>query len=81
MLVCTSNVLIINGFIVNLLLLGSIYYYTLTGSYWSRQAKLLANDGVYSDMFGVSASIYNNNALIGAQNDDDKNLDAGTYIK
>jgi hypothetical protein len=56
---------------------GSVYYYTLTGSYWSRQSKILAKDGVAGDEFGRSVSIYINNALIGADWNDEKATDAG----
>jgi hypothetical protein len=52
----------------------------MTGSYWSRQSKILAKDGSASDNFGSSVSIYDNNALIGAYVDDDKTGDAGMYI-
>jgi hypothetical protein len=52
--------------------LGSVYYYTLTGSSWSRQSKMLAKDGLAGDFFGNIVSIYNNNALIGACYDDNK---------
>jgi hypothetical protein len=52
----------------------------LTGSYWSRQSKLLAKDGYNLDYWGVSVSIYINNALIGSDYDDDKTTDAGMYI-
>ncbi len=52
----------------------------MTGSYWSRQSKLLAQDGAADDQFGNSVSIYNNNALIGADHDDDRGTDAGIYI-
>jgi hypothetical protein len=57
-----------------------VYYYILTGSYWSHQSKILAQDGASSDNFGGSISIYNNNAFIGAYRDDDKGLDSGMYI-
>jgi hypothetical protein len=59
---------------------GSVYYYTLIGSYWSRQSKILATDGAASDQFGYSVSIYNNAAFIGAFKDDDKALDAGVFL-
>ncbi len=52
----------------------------MTGSYWSRQSKILAKDGAASDWFGSSVSIYDNNAFIGAYGDDDKITDAGMYI-
>ncbi len=57
-----------------------MYYYIMTGAYWSRQAKILAKDGAINDNFGSSVSIYDNNAFIGANMDDDKGGDAGMYI-
>jgi hypothetical protein len=56
---------------------GSVYYYTLAGSYWSLQSKIFANDGADGDWFGNSVTIYNSNALIGAYGDDDKANNAG----
>jgi hypothetical protein len=58
-----------------------VYYYTLIDSYWSRQSKLLAKDGVAGDNFGYSVSINRNNALIGAGLDDDKGTDAGMLVR
>jgi hypothetical protein len=52
----------------------------LTGSFWSYQSKIIAADGVNSDWFGSSVSIYNNDAFIGAYNDDDKGTNSGMYI-
>ncbi len=52
----------------------------MTGAYWSRQSKILARDGLPSDWFGSSVSIYDNNAFIGSYMDDDKAGDAGMYI-
>ena len=60
---------------------GSVYFYTQMGSSWSRQAKILAADGTGGDQFGVSVSLYNSSALIGAYRDDDKATDAGEYIE
>jgi hypothetical protein len=60
---------------------GSVYYYTLTGSYWSHQSKIFAQDASDFDWFGTSVSIYGDNTFIGgAQTDDDKGFDTGTYI-
>ncbi len=56
-----------------------MYYFTLNESYWSRQSKILASDGVGDDEFGTSVSIYNNNAFIGARWDDDVAAAAGIY--
>jgi PDZ domain-containing secreted protein len=56
---------------------GSVYVYGSVGNIWSHQSKLLAADGAASDFFGFSVSIYDNTAMIGAFNDDDKATDAG----
>ena len=45
---------------------------------WTEQAKLYANDPASSDNFGVSVSLYDDTALIGAFLDDDKGTDAGS---
>jgi hypothetical protein len=56
-----------------------VYYYTLTGSFWSYQSKLLAFDGVVDDYFGISVSIHNTNALIGANGDADTAIGGGKH--
>ncbi len=58
-----------------------MYSYTLIGSYWSYQSKIVAKDGYTSDYFGSSVSIYSNNALIGAYAEDMRATDAGICIK
>lgn len=50
---------------------GSVYVFTCSDSIWTYQQKLLALDGAEQDMFGVSVSLSNNTALIGAVRDDD----------
>ncbi len=57
-----------------------MYYYTLNSSHWSHQSKILAQDGASSDYFGSSVSMYDNNALIGADENDDKGAASGMYI-
>ncbi len=54
-----------------------MYVYGSVGNIWSRQSKLLAAEGAANDYFGVSVSIYDTTAIIGAFNDDDKFTDAG----
>ena len=58
---------------------GSVYFYTLIGSSWSSQGKILAADGASNDFFGYSVSLYASSALIGAPYDDDKAPYAGEY--
>jgi hypothetical protein len=45
---------------------GSAYVFTRTGTTWTQQARLVANDGTASDFFGHSVSISGDSALIGA---------------
>jgi hypothetical protein len=46
---------------------GSAYVFTRTGTTWAQQAKLLPSDGVQWVQFGISVSLDDNTALIGAQ--------------
>ncbi|MCK9517380.1 MAG: FG-GAP repeat protein, partial [Ottowia sp.] len=59
---------------------GSAYIFTRSGSTWTEQAKLLANDGAASDNFGVSVAISGdgNTATVGAYLDDDKGYNSGS---
>ena len=50
---------------------GSVYVFTCSDNIWTYQQKLLASDGAEQDMFGVSVSLSNNTALVGAVRDDD----------
>jgi hypothetical protein len=60
---------------------GSAYVFTRSGSDWTQQAKLLPSDGAPSDLFGLSLSIDNNYALIGAHRDQDNGENSGSaYI-
>ena len=45
---------------------GSAYVFVLSGVSWDQQAKLTASDGVSGDLFGQSASLSGDYALIGA---------------
>jgi hypothetical protein len=50
-------------------------------SQYSQLSKILAKDGASNDFFGSSLSIYDNNALTGTYDDDDKGANSGnTYI-
>lgn len=44
---------------------------------WSRQGKIVADDGVADDCFGVSVSLYSTDAFIGSFADDDKGFESG----
>lgn len=45
---------------------GSAYIFTRTGTSWTQQAKLTANDGAANDNFGVSVSVAGDSAVVGA---------------
>ena len=48
---------------------------------WSRQAKIVAADGVFNDLFGISVAIDGDYAIVGANGDDDNGSSSGSaYI-
>ncbi len=49
---------------------GSAYVFTRSGSSWTPQAKLTADDGLESDLFGWSVAVDGDTALVGAVTDD-----------
>ena len=60
---------------------GSAYVFLRTGTIWNEEAKLSASDGAGHDLFGFSASISGNLAVVGAHGDDDAGTDSGsTYV-
>ena len=60
---------------------GSAYIFQKTGSSWTQQAKLTANDGDSRDYFGISVSIDGDYAVVGAHCDDDNGDFSGSaYI-
>ncbi|KPA14364.1 PKD domain-containing protein [Candidatus Magnetomorum sp. HK-1] len=60
---------------------GSAYIFKLENSSWKQVQKLTPSDGAKGDVFGVSVSISNNFAIVGATGDDDIADSAGTaYI-
>eukprot|EP01083_Nonionella_stella_P108214 314458_1 len=62
---------------------GSAYIFENINGIWTQTTNLSANDSEKSDRFGVSVSIHNGYALIGAYQDDNQNGDnAGSaYIQ
>ncbi|HTG56415.1 MAG TPA: FG-GAP repeat protein, partial [Niabella sp.] len=50
---------------------GSAYVYSLAGSTWVQQQKLVASDGIAEDNFGQSAAMSANTIVIGSYGDDD----------
>ncbi len=60
---------------------GSAYVFTRSGSVWTEQAKLTANDGAANDRFGRSVALSGDTALIGAMFQDNKGENSGSaYI-
>jgi FG-GAP repeat len=60
---------------------GSAYVFTLTGTTWTEQAKLIASDGATMDFFGNSVSISGDTVLIGDVCDNDNGENSGSaYI-
>jgi hypothetical protein len=49
---------------------GSAYVFAHSGSTWTQQAKLVADDGAPNDYFGASVALDGNTALVGAYGDD-----------
>ena len=57
---------------------GSAYVFTRSGTTWSQQAKLIADDGAGFDLFGLSVSIDGDKALVGAISGDGNVTDSGS---
>lgn len=54
---------------------GEAYIFYLQGTNWTKKAELTASDGAAFDLFGLSAYISNDTAIIGAPYDDNDNGD------
>lgn len=60
---------------------GAAYVFFNDGSNWLFEQKLTASDGVASDFFGHSVSIYGDYAIVGAYGNDDNGILSGSaYI-
>ena len=57
---------------------GAAVVYVRSGTNWTQQAKLLANDGALGDKFGYSVAVSDNTIVIGAYNDDGTFADTGS---
>lgn len=57
---------------------GAAYVFVRSGTVWTRQAKLTADDGEYEDSFGNCVSISGNYAIVGAWNDDEIGTSSGS---
>ena len=60
---------------------GSAYVFNRSGTTWTQQAKLTANDAAEEDQFGYSVAISGDSIVIGAiGNDDAGNLSGSAYV-
>jgi hypothetical protein len=59
---------------------GSAYVYVRTGDVWTEQAKLLTSDGALSDFFGISVSVDDDTAVIGAHADGYYKYTGSAYV-
>ena len=57
---------------------GGAYVFIRSGTSWSQQAKLTANDGAAGDHFGISVAISGDSVVVGARFDDDGGTDSGS---
>lgn len=48
--------------------IGAVYVYSRSGSQWTPQARLAANDGLAGDRFGSSVALSGDSVLVGAPN-------------
>jgi cyclophilin family peptidyl-prolyl cis-trans isomerase len=61
--------------------IGSAYICKYDGTYWTKQAKLTADDGAVLDKFGWSVSIDGRYAIVGSPYNDDNGSNSGSaYI-
>ena len=56
---------------------GSAYVFTRSGTTWSEQAKLTADDAAAEDMFGIGVSVEGDTVVVGARGHDDDGADSG----
>ncbi len=60
---------------------GSVYVFVRSGSSWSLQAKLSADDAATDDFFGTSVAVSGDTVVIGASgNDDSGNYSGSAYV-
>ncbi|HQR31713.1 MAG TPA: hypothetical protein PLK30_03180, partial [Blastocatellia bacterium] len=57
---------------------GSAYVFTRSGTTWTQQAKLTANDAAADDGFGYNVGISGDTVVIGAYHDDVTGVDQGS---
>ncbi|GAB4191734.1 MAG: hypothetical protein Tsb002_20760 [Wenzhouxiangellaceae bacterium] len=60
---------------------GAVYVFEFDGLQWQETAKLTASDGGLNDRFGIAVSLAGDQALIGADGDDDLGGQAGAAYR
>lgn len=60
---------------------GAAYVFVRTGSTWTWEGKLTANDGVAGDLFGWSVALSGDAALVGAYQDDGGKGSAYVFVR
>ncbi|MGI9256961.1 MAG: fibronectin type III domain-containing protein, partial [Salinispira sp.] len=60
---------------------GSAYVFTRSGSTWTQQPKLTADDGAGSDYFGYSVAVHGDTAIVGAWGDDSSTGSAYVFTR
>ena len=56
---------------------GSAYVFIRSGTIWTQQAKLTANDAEADDLFGYNVALFEDTGIVTAAMDDDKGLNSG----
>jgi hypothetical protein len=60
---------------------GSAYIFRKDSTGWIEEQKLIASDGDFDNLFGVSVSVSGNYAVVSANQDDDNGIESGSaYI-
>jgi len=57
---------------------GSVYVFTLMGTTWAEQAKLVPQDGAANNQFGGSVAIDGDTIVVGAAEDDTNGMSSGS---
>jgi hypothetical protein len=57
---------------------GEAYVYFRSGTTWSQQQRVLANDGAPGEWYGTSVSVSGDRMAVGASKDDPKGTDSGS---
>jgi len=57
---------------------GSVYIFTRSGTAWSQQQKITANDGAAGDHFGAAVAISGAYLVAGAYGDDERGSESGS---